>query len=70
MGTVDVVIGRVLLVHIADDCLTSDGRVDITKIQPLARLGYYDYAVVDSSFEMVVPGSNAELLRGLEGSSR
>lgn len=70
MGTVDVVIGKVVMVHIADEVLTPDGRVDIAKIRPLARLGYYDYTSVDSVFEMVIPGSNAELLRGLEGAAK
>lgn len=67
MGTVDVVIGRVVMVHIRDEFLTEDGKVDILKIRPLARLGYYDYTAVDRIFEMAIPGSNEELLRGLEG---
>ncbi|NTU60144.1 MAG: flavin reductase family protein [Deltaproteobacteria bacterium] len=70
MGTVDVVIGRVVLVHIADDALTPDGRVDVERIRPLARLGYYDYTSVDRVFELVIPGSNPELLRGLEGAAK
>ena len=67
IGTVDVVIGRVVLVHIRDDAITPDGKLDILKIRPLARLGYYDYTTVDSLFEMVIPGENELLLKGLEG---
>lgn len=67
MGTVDVVIGRVILIHINDDFITADGRLDILKIRPLARLGYYDYTTVDSTFEMIIPGENEALLNGLEG---
>lgn len=67
MGTVDVVIGRVVGVHIRDDLIGPDGRVDVLKVRPLARLGYFDYTTVDSAFEMVIPGCNDELLRGLEG---
>jgi len=67
MGTVDVIIGRVVLVHMKDEALTQDGRLDILKIRPLARLGYYDYTTVDSIFEMVIPGKNLSLLSGLEG---
>ncbi|MFU8856312.1 MAG: flavin reductase family protein [Deferrisomatales bacterium] len=67
MGTVDVVIGRVVRVHIRDDLIGADGRVDVLKVRPLARLGYFDYTTVDSAFEMVIPGCNDELLRGLEG---
>jgi flavin reductase (DIM6/NTAB) family NADH-FMN oxidoreductase RutF len=67
MGTVDIVIGRVVLVHIRDEVIGADGRLDILKIRPLARLGYYDYTTVDSLFELVIPGDNENLLKGLEG---
>jgi len=69
MGTVDVIIGRVILVHIKDDAIGPDGRLDILKIRPLARLGYYDYTAVESVFEMVIPGENKDLLIGLEGAA-
>ncbi|RJR33875.1 MAG: flavin reductase family protein [Desulfobacteraceae bacterium] len=69
MGTVDIVIGRVVLVHIKDEVLRVDGRLDILKIRPLARLGYYDYTTVDSLFEMRIPGDNVALLAGLEGNA-
>jgi hypothetical protein len=64
-----VVIGRVVQVHIRDDVIGADGRLDILKIRPLARLGYYDYTTVDSLFEMVIPGENENLLIGLEGAA-
>jgi flavin reductase (DIM6/NTAB) family NADH-FMN oxidoreductase RutF len=67
MGSADIVIGRVIMIHIKDDVITPDGRLDIPKIRPLARLGYYDYASIDSVFEMVIPGDNSLLLAGLEG---
>jgi flavin reductase (DIM6/NTAB) family NADH-FMN oxidoreductase RutF len=67
MGTVHIVIGRVVLIHIKDEVITHDGHLDILKIRPLARLGYYDYTTVDSLFEMVIPGQNERLLTGLEG---
>ena len=67
IGTVDIVIGRVVLVHIKDEMIKEDGRLDIIKARPLARLGYYDYTTVDSLFEMVIPGDNTALLSGLEG---
>jgi flavin reductase (DIM6/NTAB) family NADH-FMN oxidoreductase RutF len=70
MGTVDIVIGRVVLVHIKDEVISSDGRLDILKIRPLARLGYYDYTSVESVFEMVIPGGNKDVLAGLEGKRR
>lgn len=70
MGTVDVIIGRVVLIHIKDEVLLSDGKVDILRIRPLARLGYYDYTTVESAFEMVIPDANEALLAGLEGKAR
>jgi flavin reductase (DIM6/NTAB) family NADH-FMN oxidoreductase RutF len=50
-----VVIGRVVAVHIDDAVLTADGRVDILKIRPIARLGYKDYTSVESIFQMEKP---------------
>ncbi|MGC8495508.1 MAG: flavin reductase family protein, partial [Syntrophobacteraceae bacterium] len=67
MGTVDVVIGRVVRIHIKDEFIGPDGRIDVVRIRPLARLGYYDYTTVDSIFEMQIPGDEM-LLAGLEGS--
>lgn len=72
MGTVDVVIGRVVAVHIKDEVLT-DGILDVRKTQPIARCGYYQYAVVKETFDMVIPSSGQlgeDILSGLEGSSR
>lgn len=68
MGTVDVVFGRVVGIHIDDAYIDGNGLVDVLKIQPIARMGYYDYTVVDNKFQMVIPGSNQALLAGLEGS--
>ena len=69
IGTVDIVIGRVVLVHIKDEVIGPDGRLDILRIRPLGRLGYYDYTTVESTFEMVIPGENEDLLNGLEGTA-
>lgn len=67
MGTVDVVFGRVVAVHIDDDAIT-DGKVDVLKIRPIARMGYFEYTSVESKFDMVIPGDE-RLLAGLEGSA-
>lgn len=69
MGTVDVIFGRVVAIHIDDAFITPDGLVDVLKIQPLARMGYFDYTFVDKKFQMVIPGNSKALLAGLEGSS-
>jgi flavin reductase (DIM6/NTAB) family NADH-FMN oxidoreductase RutF len=66
---VDIVFGKVLAVHISDSVLTN-GKIDISKTEPIARLGYYDYAVIRDVFEMKIPGTNKALLDGLEGSSK
>lgn len=70
MGTVDIVIGEVLGVHIREDAITPDGKLDILKIRPIGRLGYYDYTSVDSLFEMTIPGSDEEVRIGMEGASK
>lgn len=49
-----MVIGEVTGVHIRDNCL-KDGRFDVTTFQPLSRLGYRDYAVVENVFELARP---------------
>ncbi len=69
MGSADVVFGRVVAVHIADDVLDAEGKVDILKIRPIARMGYFEYTSVESKFEMVIPGDQRALLGGLEGSA-
>jgi flavin reductase (DIM6/NTAB) family NADH-FMN oxidoreductase RutF len=66
VGTVDIVFGRVIAIHIADDALTG-GRIDIARIRPLARLGYYEYCAVSDVFEMRPP-TEGGLAAGLEGS--
>ncbi len=47
-----LVIGQVVAVHIDDAALTADGRVDVPRIKPIARLGYQDYAAVETVFQM------------------
>ncbi len=49
-----MVLGEVTGIHLRDDCL-SDGRFDILKYEPLARLGYRDYARITALFEMTRP---------------
>jgi flavin reductase (DIM6/NTAB) family NADH-FMN oxidoreductase RutF len=52
--TYHVVFGHVVGIHI-DDSVIVDGLVDVTKIRPLARLGYMDYSVVDTVFSLARP---------------
>ncbi|HWE75705.1 MAG TPA: flavin reductase family protein [Stellaceae bacterium] len=64
----NLIIGRVVGVHIRDEVI-KDGRIDITSIRPLARMGYLDYTSVQEVLTMPPPdGPNSEQSRrGLEG---
>jgi len=48
------VFGEVTGVHMRDDCMV-DGLFDVRKFQPLSRLGYRDYSVVDNIFSLDRP---------------
>jgi flavin reductase (DIM6/NTAB) family NADH-FMN oxidoreductase RutF len=67
VGSVDVVFGQVVAIHIEDRHLRGDGRIDIEGIRPLARVGYHDYTTVEKVFTMTPQGSPVRLA-GLEGS--
>lgn len=49
-----VVFGRVIGVHIADEAITEDGIFDVSRVRPIARLGYKDYSWVgaENMFQM------------------
>jgi flavin reductase (DIM6/NTAB) family NADH-FMN oxidoreductase RutF len=53
-----IVLGQVIGIHIADEAIVN-GRVDVTKLKPIARLGYGDYAVVDEVFALARHKSRA-----------
>lgn len=55
----NVVIGQVVGIHIADEVI-SDGMIDVKKLDPLARLGYLDYARLDldNLFSLRPPGGD------------
>jgi len=69
-GPHHLMVGRVVGVHIRDDVIGKDGKLDILKIRPLARLGYLDYTSVESFFTMLPRGPDAEAAaRGRSGQS-
>lgn len=68
-GAVDLIIGKVVMIHIKDEYILSNGKLDILKIRPLARLGYSDYTTVDTIIEMQKPTDNELELFGLYGAS-
>ena len=49
-----MVIGMITGIHIADETV-KDGKIDVTSYQPLARLGYMDYARINDVFAMPRP---------------
>lgn len=66
VGTIDIVFAQVERIHIKDDAIT-EGKLDIPRLRPIARLGYYDYTVVTETFEMRIPGASEAEAAGLEG---
>jgi flavin reductase (DIM6/NTAB) family NADH-FMN oxidoreductase RutF len=50
-----LVLGQVIGVHI-DERFVANGMVDTAAMQPIARCGYHDYAVVDRVFSLKRPG--------------
>ena len=66
-GWVDVVFGQVARIHVDDAVLTREGKLDIPKIQPIARMGYYDYTCIKDVFEMRIPNATGAAEDGLEG---
>lgn len=69
VGMIDVVFAEVAMIHVDDEVITDDGRIDILQIEPIARLGYFDYTVVRETFEMRVPGADKDAQLGLEGTA-
>ncbi len=72
VGTCDIIIGKVVGVHIKDEFILPDGKIDIVRIKPLARMGYSDYTYVDKVFELspsLAAGMHADLSLGLEGAT-
>ena len=53
-ATNSMVIGEVVGVHRKEDFMVN-GQFDVTKYQPLSRLGYMDYAAVENVFSLKKP---------------
>lgn len=69
VGTIDVVFAKVERIHIDESVVTAEGKLDIPRIKPIARMGYYDYTVVTETFEMRIPDASEDESAGLEGAS-
>jgi flavin reductase (DIM6/NTAB) family NADH-FMN oxidoreductase RutF len=46
-----IVIGQVVGIHIGDEAIVN-GRVDVTRLKPIARPGYGEYALIDKVFTL------------------
>ncbi len=49
-----MVIGVVVGIHI-EESIVIDGKVDISRAKPIARLGYFEYCRIDETFEILRP---------------
>ncbi|KTD50497.1 Flavin reductase like domain protein [Legionella rubrilucens] len=50
-----MVIGQVVGIHVSEYVLDAEQRIDPTRFNPLARLGYHGYMAVQDSFDMPRP---------------
>lgn len=64
-----IVIGRVIGVHIADHAFNAEGKIDIARLKPMARLGYMHYTTVDHVFDMPILnlGRSSEFTEAMAG---
>ena len=49
-----MIIGNIIGINIDDSVLNED-KVDISKLKPIARMGYDDYALINTIFTMDRP---------------
>lgn len=63
----DIVIGRVVMIHVDEHYVLPNGKLDILKLRPLARLGYADYTSVTDIFEMSLQSMKREPIPGCNG---
>ena len=66
-GTVDIIIGKVVEIHVSDQFILPDGKLDYAGLNLLCRAGYWDYGVLDETFSMKVPGVSAARMAAMEG---
>lgn len=52
---IDMIIGLVRQIHIKESAVDAEGKIDIEKLRPIARMGYIDYTTVNNTFPMKMP---------------
>jgi flavin reductase (DIM6/NTAB) family NADH-FMN oxidoreductase RutF len=60
----DIVVGEVVMIHIDEQYITPEGKLDIIKLRPLSRLGYMDYTSVTDQFTMAVKNMTSNPVPG------
>lgn len=64
---VSVVLGRVVMIHARDEFIDATGRLDISLVKPLVRLGGLQYAAVEHTFELMRKFKSQEPSTSLAG---
>jgi flavin reductase (DIM6/NTAB) family NADH-FMN oxidoreductase RutF len=58
-NSIDLIVGKVVLIHIADEVIDASGKIDVLKMRPLARAGMQDYSCIERVFEVPRPAPKA-----------
>ncbi|MEJ2657182.1 MAG: flavin reductase family protein [Desulfobacterales bacterium] len=61
-GAGNVVIGRVVHIHVDESVLFGGDKIDLAKLKPVGRLGGYGYCRVTDLFEMIRPASQIKVI--------
>jgi flavin reductase (DIM6/NTAB) family NADH-FMN oxidoreductase RutF len=56
-GGGNIVIGRIVHIHVRDDVLIGSDKIDILKLQPVGRLAGNSYTRINDLFELARPAS-------------
>jgi len=49
-----IILGEIVGIHVSEEIVV-DGKIDVRRLRPVARLGYDEYAVIDDVFTMPRP---------------
>jgi flavin reductase (DIM6/NTAB) family NADH-FMN oxidoreductase RutF len=63
-GGGSVVIGRVIHLHVDESVLIGEDKIDLSKLQPIARLSGNAYCEVSDIFELIRPSSQINIPEG------
>ena len=66
-GTVNIIIGKVVQIHVKDEVILPNGKLDYENMKLIGRAGYWDYGIMEDVFSMKVPGVSLERMAAMEG---